>query len=82
MDKTILKNLYSHNIIFDDVVPLKQMNESYNFRLVNDIYVYKNSMKDLTPVTESETTNTLIKNHINSFLHGSCTGSLHDQYTN
>jgi hypothetical protein len=80
MDNKVLKNLYSHNIIFDEVTPLRQMNESYNHRLVNDIYIYKdNKNKNLTPETEADIT--LIKTHINSFLHGTRDGALYNQYT-
>jgi len=80
MDNTVLKNLYSPKIIFDEVTPLKQMHESYNYNLVSDIYIYKDLNKNLIP--EADTKNTIIKNYINSFLHGSRTGALHDQYTN
>ena len=54
--------------------------ETYNYAIVNNLYIHKDTKKNLPQ--EAETDNSIIKNHIKTFLHGSHTGSLHEQYLN
>lgn len=71
MSKSVFENLYSPNLMFDDVVPLKQMSEKYNYNLVNQIYIYTDTKKNIAK--ESDENSQVVQNHIKSFLHGQVT---------
>jgi len=64
MSNSELKNLYSPTIVFDEVIPLKQMHDTFNYNLVNNIYFYKDNKKNL--VQETEPNNDFVNTHINS----------------
>lgn len=66
MNNKVLQNLYSPSIVFDDVTPLKQMNDSFNYNLMDNLYIYKDNKKNL--VQEQEQNNDFVNNYINSFI--------------
>lgn len=66
MTDTVLKNLYSPSIVFDEVIPLKQMKDTFNYNLVNNIYIYKDNKKPM--IQENESNNDFVNNYVNSFI--------------
>lgn len=66
MNKKVFENLYSFNIMFDEVKSLQPQHDRYNYDIVNNIYIYKDTKKGM--VHETEPNNELVTNHINSFL--------------
>lgn len=66
MTDSVLTNLYSSTIVFDEITPLKQMHDTFNYNLVNNIYIYKDTKKNL--VQETEYNNDYVNNYINSVL--------------
>ena len=66
MDKKVLENLYSPNIMFDEVTPLRPIHDNYNYEVISCTSLYKDTIKGLTQ--ENDEPPNLVSNYINSFF--------------